>query len=311
MENPSEPQDTSSGLLQFMDIASSSIKLVLDKPTSRKRVNHRKYIQRQIKTKQSSSLTSNGQKSDKKQRGHSQPIDKTGKDQSSNFLTSGVPTSPNDFIPISTRNDGQPSRKMRKITKPNHRRAQQKSLQDLFDPRTLHEKCCTDNSTKSNLPLRGRPLPSSFFTEPSQTADDSMQQSDTQQTGYTVMQSNIPDTPDTWNCNSVVPLFGYSSPQHDSLDALLSQQDLSDILSPECVPRQDHASPSSSYLTEQCQLEPISDWDILDYIVNHSVMNTEEIANFAVAGDCQQQISQNQTYDFREGIYSDNYPLDQ
>lgn len=46
-----------------------------------------------------------------------------------------------------------------------------KSLQALFDPRTLHEKCYTEKSTKnthrpSREPLRNRNLPPSFFKEP-------------------------------------------------------------------------------------------------------------------------------------------------
>lgn len=46
-----------------------------------------------------------------------------------------------------------------------------KSLQALFDPRTLHEKCCSDKSgkagsTSAKTPLRKRKLPLSFFKEP-------------------------------------------------------------------------------------------------------------------------------------------------
>ena len=48
---------------------------------------------------------------------------------------------------------------------------QLKSLQALFDPRTLHETCCVEmtpktNSRSSKTPLRKRNLPPSFFKEP-------------------------------------------------------------------------------------------------------------------------------------------------
>lgn len=46
-----------------------------------------------------------------------------------------------------------------------------KSLQALFDPRTLHEKCCSERTGKCaqgspKTPLRKRKLPPSFFKEP-------------------------------------------------------------------------------------------------------------------------------------------------
>lgn len=54
-----------------------------------------------------------------------------------------------------------------------------KSLQALFDPRTLHEKCCSDKSgkagnTSAKTPLRKRKLPPSFFKEPRHSVQENV-----------------------------------------------------------------------------------------------------------------------------------------
>ncbi|XP_030055204.1 protein FAM181B [Microcaecilia unicolor] len=127
-------------LLSFIDLASSNIKLALDKPVkSKRKVNHRKYLQKQIKrcTGMISPPGEGNQEAPKRQ--VSSPT------RSSSSLGSVLHCRP------PPRREG------------THSSLQTKSLAALFDNA---REVGGDKSRK--VPLRNRNLPPSFFTEPAQ-----------------------------------------------------------------------------------------------------------------------------------------------
>ncbi|XP_066450239.1 protein FAM181B [Eleutherodactylus coqui] len=128
-------KESSKDLLSFINTASSNIKLALDKPVkSKRKVNHRKYLQKQIK--RCTGMISNGITSQGSPKGQ--------------VMSSSSSHSPQNYHykPPPKRDNNQMN-------------LQSKSLAALFDnAREIRgEKC-------KKVPLRNRNLPPSFFTEP-------------------------------------------------------------------------------------------------------------------------------------------------
>ncbi|KAE8627820.1 hypothetical protein XENTR_v10007176 [Xenopus tropicalis] len=129
-------KEATKDLLSFINTASSNIKLALDKPVkSKRKVNHRKYLQKQIK--RCTGLMGNGNTN------QGSPKRSPTSPSNSSMSPSGFPCKP------PTKRDSSQSN------------LQSKSLAALFDnaKEIRGERC-------KKVPLRNRNLPPSFFTEP-------------------------------------------------------------------------------------------------------------------------------------------------
>lgn len=136
-ETEEDYKETTRDLLSFIDSASSNIKLALDKPVkSKRKVNHRKYLQKQIKRCTGIIAPSNAAEPPSPVKRHGSP---PAAQTSSTLHTKNLP-----------KRDGV------------HANLQSKSLAALFSP--VQDVRGGEKAKKP--PLRHRNLPPSFFTEP-------------------------------------------------------------------------------------------------------------------------------------------------
>ena len=234
-------QENTARLLSFVDMASSNIKLALDKPVqSKRRVNHRKYLQKQLKRCGSSA---------KKANNHSE------------CTILEVPSQPGG----NTTSTGCAGGKFQK-KESTQLGLQSKSLQALFDPRTLHERCCADPHPRTmshKVPLRKRNLPASFFTEPVSRQINSQSDNDSCCHAQVLQHSEYNNYVQS---NALQQQQQQQIPQQQrtpSFESLFETPELSDILSeawqqsekrastnttPSSVPSPEAAQPQAEYL---------------------------------------------------------------
>ncbi|XP_074837414.1 protein FAM181B [Carettochelys insculpta] len=163
-EDPGDFKEATRDLLSFIDSASSNIKLALDKPVkSKRKVNHRKYLQKQIK--RCTGIIASGPAALAPAGGQEPPKRPAPPAGAASPQPAGLPGPAGHCKPPAKREASQAASSL-----------QSKSLAALFD--SLHQGRAGEQGPAGGgcgggggggprkVPLRNRNLPLSFFTEP-------------------------------------------------------------------------------------------------------------------------------------------------